>query len=103
MAEWLLSSPVVSTNSPSEITSKLYQEGYAYNGQRMMMGDEEGNVGIPAMNAGLFSQDEGREPTSLTREEQALDTSYTMLTSRRNPASTAAVDGKIQEPHLNDV
>ena len=41
----------------------------------------------------------------LTREEQATDTSYTMLlrTGERNAAATASADGKIQEPHLHDV
>lgn len=39
----------------------------------------------------------------LTREEQATDTSYTMLTSKRDALSTATADGKIQEPHMNDV
>ena len=50
------------------------------------------------------------EPTTptgppLTREEQATDTSYTMLmgTGERNAAATASADGKIQEPHLHDV
>lgn len=39
----------------------------------------------------------------LTREEQATDTSYMSLLSQRNPAATASIDGKIQEPHLNDM
>lgn len=57
------------------------------------------------MLAGFRAQDwqEEGQPTSLTREEREADTSYAMLASRRSAMSTASVDGRIQEPHLNDI
>jgi hypothetical protein len=46
----------------------------------------------------------GETATPLTKKERETDMSYyETLASRRNANSTASVDGKIHEPHLNDV
>jgi len=98
MGEWTSFSPA---------TTKLFS-GYNFSD----IGRISFDVGAPNTNAGqFFAQDENRgianiyagNPTPLTPEEQATDTSYTMLASKRNPMSTAAIDGRIQEPHLNDI
>lgn len=73
--EWPLSP---GAGSPSQITSGHFSQGYPH----------------PPYTAEEYSN-------ALTREQQEADTSYTLLA--RNAASTASADGKIQEPHLNDV
>mmetsp|Transcript_18315 Transcript_18315/g.39586 ORF Transcript_18315/g.39586 Transcript_18315/m.39586 type:complete len:544 (+) Transcript_18315:99-1730(+) len=79
--------PLSPRMSPSPVISNLFSSGYPFTG-----------IG----KAGDDDMDDG-QPTSLTREEQANDTSYAMLASKRSAKSIASVDGKIQEPHLNDV
>ena len=39
----------------------------------------------------------------LTREQQEMDTSYTMLMGQETSERNACIDGKIEEPHLHDV
>ena len=39
----------------------------------------------------------------LTREQQEMDTSYTMLMGQEASERNACIDGKIEEPHLHDV
>lgn len=39
----------------------------------------------------------------LTREQQEMDTSYTMLMDQETSERNACIDGKIEEPHLHDV
>lgn len=90
IAEWPLSP---GPTSPSPIAVKLFS-GYTFPGI--------GTVGDGA--CGISAMDMDYQPTtSLTREEQQMDSSYTMLICNRNALSTATADGKIQEPHLNDV
>ena len=93
MSKWSLS-PGATSLSPA--TANFFS-GYTFPGIGTSGGGE-----IPTMNAEFCSQEEGR-PTSLTREDQANNISYTMLASNRNACSTASVDGTIQEPHLNDM
>jgi len=57
---------------------------------------------IPTMDTGFFSHEQGR-PTSLKRDDQATGAPYTMLKSKRDSRTTASADGKIPEPHMNDV
>jgi len=39
----------------------------------------------------------------LTREQQEMDTSYTILMGQETSERNACIDGKIEEPHLHDV
>lgn len=86
MSEWLLS-PGVAVPSPVK-SSKTISSGYTHG---------IGATGMPVINMA-----EGN-PTSLAREEQVADASYTMPPSRRNHKSTASASGKISEPHYNDM
>lgn len=56
-----------------------------------------------ADDIGLATMNVAHEPSLMTREEQAIGDSYAQLASMRSANATALADGRIKEPHINDM
>ena len=91
VADWSLSP---GATKPSPVTAKLWS-GYPFPGI-----DVADDIGLAGMNV---AHDDREDPSPMTREEQAIDDSYAKLASKRSANSTALPDGRIKEPHMNDM